>query len=90
LGKSAGAVDARFAAGGAGRWVGHLLATTREAADHQRAQVTLRHKRDHNRSGCVGAALPRLFEAAHEGILIVDPESREIIDVNPFLVEFLG
>ena len=29
----------------------------------------------------------RLFEAAHDGILIVDPESRKIIDVNPFLVD---
>jgi len=25
----------------------------------------------------------RLFEAAHDGILIVDPETRQIIDVNP-------
>jgi PAS domain S-box-containing protein len=32
----------------------------------------------------------RLFEAAHDGILIVDPETRQIIDVNPFLVKFLG
>lgn len=32
----------------------------------------------------------RLFEAAHDGILIVDPETRQIVDVNPFLVEFLG
>ena len=32
----------------------------------------------------------RLFEAARDGILIVDPESRKIIDVNPFMVEFLG
>lgn len=32
----------------------------------------------------------RLFEAAHDGILIVDPETRQIIDVNPFLVDFLG
>ena len=32
----------------------------------------------------------RLFEAAHDGILIVDPETRMIIDVNPFMVEFLG
>jgi PAS domain S-box-containing protein len=32
----------------------------------------------------------RLFEAAHDGILIIDPESRQIIDVNPFLVKFLG
>jgi len=32
----------------------------------------------------------RLFEAARDGILILDPETRRIIDVNPFLVEFLG
>lgn len=32
----------------------------------------------------------RLFEAAHDGILIVDPETRKIVDVNPFLVDFLG
>lgn len=32
----------------------------------------------------------RLFEAARDGILIVDPDTRKIIDVNPFLVEFLG
>jgi PAS domain S-box-containing protein len=32
----------------------------------------------------------RLFEAAHDGILLVDPATRQIIDVNPFLVEFLG
>jgi len=32
----------------------------------------------------------RLFEAAHDGILIVDPATRRIIDVNPFLMDFLG
>ena len=32
----------------------------------------------------------RLFEAAHDGILRVDPETRRIVDVNPFLVGFLG
>ena len=32
----------------------------------------------------------RLFETARDGILIVDPETRKIIDVNPFLAEFLG
>jgi PAS domain S-box-containing protein len=32
----------------------------------------------------------RLFEAAHDGILLVDPETRQIVDVNPFLVNFLG
>jgi PAS domain S-box-containing protein len=32
----------------------------------------------------------RLFEAAQDGILIVDPDSRTIVDVNPFLVNLLG
>jgi len=32
----------------------------------------------------------RLFEAARDGILIVDPETRQIVDVNPYLVELLG
>jgi PAS domain S-box-containing protein len=32
----------------------------------------------------------RLFEAARDGILIVDPRTRRIVDVNPFLEEFLG
>jgi PAS domain-containing protein len=31
----------------------------------------------------------RLFEAAHDGILIVDPATRQILDVNPFLVGLL-
>ena len=32
----------------------------------------------------------RLFEAARDGILILNPETRQIVDVNPYLVEFLG
>ena len=32
----------------------------------------------------------RLFEAARDGILILDAESGMIIDVNPFLIEILG
>ena len=32
----------------------------------------------------------RLFEAARDGILILDVETGRIIDVNPFLVELLG
>jgi PAS domain S-box-containing protein len=32
----------------------------------------------------------RLFEAARDGILLVDPHTRRIVDVNPFLIEFLG
>src|ERR1043166_8003228 len=32
----------------------------------------------------------RLFEAARDGILIVDPNTRKITDANPFMSEFLG
>src|SRR3989344_8291554 len=32
----------------------------------------------------------RLFEAAHDGILILDSETGQITDVNPFLMKLLG
>ncbi|HLM60846.1 MAG TPA: ATP-binding protein [Pyrinomonadaceae bacterium] len=32
----------------------------------------------------------RLFEAARDGILIIDAETRKIIDANPFMIELLG
>jgi putative two-component system response regulator len=32
----------------------------------------------------------RLFEASREGILILDAEKGQIVDVNPFLIEMLG
>jgi PAS domain S-box-containing protein len=32
----------------------------------------------------------RLFEAAPDGIIMVDSKTRQIADVNPFLVKFLG
>jgi PAS domain S-box-containing protein len=32
----------------------------------------------------------RLFEAARDGILILDPETRTITDANPFMTELLG
>jgi PAS domain S-box-containing protein len=32
----------------------------------------------------------RLFEAARDGIFLIDPETSRIVDVNPFLQEFLG
>jgi PAS domain S-box-containing protein len=32
----------------------------------------------------------RLFEAAQEGILILDAETGQIVEVNPFLIAFLG
>ncbi|MGZ5171699.1 MAG: PAS domain-containing sensor histidine kinase [Burkholderiales bacterium] len=32
----------------------------------------------------------RLFEAARDGIFLVDPDTRKITDANPFMVELLG
>jgi len=32
----------------------------------------------------------RLFEAAKDGVLIMDPETRKVIDANPFMTELLG
>ncbi|EGF90474.1 sensory box protein [Asticcacaulis biprosthecium C19] len=32
----------------------------------------------------------RLFEAAHDGILIIDPATSKIIDANPFMTQLLG
>jgi PAS domain S-box-containing protein len=32
----------------------------------------------------------RLFEAARDGILVVDPRTRKIIDANPFMTQMLG
>lgn len=32
----------------------------------------------------------RLFEAANDGILILDPTTRKIIDANPFIIRLLG
>jgi PAS domain S-box-containing protein len=32
----------------------------------------------------------RLFEAAHDGVLLLDPGTRKIIDANPFMTKLLG
>ena len=32
----------------------------------------------------------RLFEAAHDGVLILDPGTQKIIDANPFMTKMLG
>ena len=31
----------------------------------------------------------RLFETAHDGVLILDPGTRKIIDANPFMTQML-
>lgn len=32
----------------------------------------------------------RLFEAAHDGVLLLDPQTRKITDANPFMTKLLG
>jgi PAS domain S-box-containing protein len=32
----------------------------------------------------------RLFETAHDGVLLVDPATRQIVDANPFMTRLLG
>ena len=32
----------------------------------------------------------RLFEAAQDGVLVINPATRKIVDANPFMVELLG
>ena len=32
----------------------------------------------------------RLFETAHDGVLILDPGTRKIVDANPFMTQMLG
>jgi PAS domain-containing protein len=52
----------------------------RDISDHKWAEEALRDSEVRYR---------RLFEAAKDGILILDAETGVIIDVNPFLIEML-
>jgi two-component system, cell cycle sensor histidine kinase and response regulator CckA len=53
----------------------------RDVTDRQRAEQALRTSEMRYR---------RLFEAAKDGILILDPDSGRIVDVNPFMSELTG
>ena len=69
------------------------MAHTSEHAYHPAVNLELlpKHKAMNTDALCASELrYRRLFEAARDGILIVDPATRKIIDVNPFLVEFLG
>ncbi|MGD0093673.1 MAG: PAS domain S-box protein [Planctomycetota bacterium] len=60
-----------------------VLGALREAAEHRKRQQTEQSLRDSE------ARYRRLFEAAKDGILILDAETGTILDVNPFLTELL-
>jgi len=53
----------------------------RDISDHKRLQEILRESEIRYR---------RLFEAAHDGILILDATTSQITDVNPYMLKLLG
>ena len=60
--------------------VSHLVAVLHDLTDRKRVEEALRDSEVQYR---------RLFEAAKDGILILDADTGMILDVNPFLVEML-
>jgi PAS domain S-box-containing protein len=67
-----------------GRQVDHLqrvLLVIQDVTDGRKSQAATRASEVRYR---------RLFEAARDGILILDPVTRKITDANPFMTELLG
>jgi len=58
-----------------------ILLALEDITDHKRSEEALEISENRYR---------RLFETAQDGILILDAETGQISDVNPFLVEMLG
>jgi PAS domain S-box-containing protein len=71
-----------------------VLVSGRELGDCQRILVSLDDitERLESRAAMRASEIRyrRLFEAARDGILILDPETRRITDANPFMTELLG
>jgi PAS domain S-box-containing protein len=67
------------------RWFGEqragLLTVIRDVTERKQHEEKLRVSEVRYR---------RLFEAAHDGILVIDPRTRKIIDANPFMTYMLG
>ena len=59
----------------------HLVSLVADITDRKGAQEALRASEIRYR---------RLFEAAHDGVLLLDPDTRKITDANPFMTELLG
>jgi PAS domain S-box-containing protein len=60
---------------------GVVAATKEREIDDERSPAKMRSSEIRYR---------RLFEAARDGILIIDPDTRKITDANPFMTELLG
>jgi PAS domain S-box-containing protein len=74
------AVSGRFVTDDAGQPV-HSVCTVRDIQDRKTAEASLRRSEIRYR---------RLFEAAQDGVLILDPATRKIVDANPFMTKLLG
>ncbi|HAH26280.1 MAG TPA: hypothetical protein DCL77_21360, partial [Prolixibacteraceae bacterium] len=74
----------------------HNLAYPIFDEENQLAHVIIQHsdisryKRDQQMLSDSEARYRRLFESSTDGILILDAESGQIVDVNPYLIEMLG
>ena len=73
-------IEGRWAPPGGSR-APHITGTIQDITDRKKAEAKLRTSEIRYR---------RLFEAAHDGILILDPDTRKIIAANPFMTELLG
>jgi hypothetical protein len=56
----------------------------------ERQRLRMRRKRTEQALGASETRYRRLFEAARDGILILDADTGLIVDVNPFLTELTG
>ena len=66
------------------------LAVGSGAKGHRNGDAIRRETRTEQAILASEVSYRRLFEAARDGILILDVDTGRIIDVNPFLVELLG
>ena len=74
------AVKARLVADDTGQPL-HTVSVIRDIQDRKTADAALHISETRYR---------RLFEAAHDGILILDPDTRKIVDANPFMTTLIG
>ena len=58
-----------------------ILVGIQDITEHLHVQTALKRSEHRYR---------RIFEAAQDGVLLVDPTSRKILDANPFMTELLG
>ena len=61
-----------------------------DASEQKKAQDLAVQQGDYDRLRDSEIRYRRLFEAAQDGVLLVDPTSRKITDANPFMTRLLG